>query len=174
MTAFRFCPSCTSPLVPDAGAVCLHCRACGFRHYREPKVSVIGRISHGNRLLLIQRAVEPGLGQWGFPGGFLNVDEMPAQALVREVQEETGVQIEVQALLDIFPMEGRGPGIPGLVLAYAAVCASDPDQARAGDDARCVRWCRHDQIPAPVAFRSTRRLLAQWQAQFGPEDAVCR
>lgn len=166
-SAIRFCPCCAAPLTDatQGEAPCRHCQACGFRYYREPKVSVIGRVQAGHRLLFIQRAVAPGVGQWGFPGGFLNVDEMPEEALIREVREETALAIEVRALLDIYPMEGRGSGIPGIVLAYDAACLDDPDAARAGDDAGQVLWCDGSRVPSPLAFASTRHLVARWQAE---------
>lgn len=167
LSAIRFCPCCAAPLTDagHGGAPCRRCQTCGFRYYREPKVSVIGRVQAGPRLLFIQRAVDPGLGQWGFPGGFLNVDEMPEDALIREVREETALAIEVRALLGVYPMEGRGAGIPGIVLAYDAACLDDPNAARAGDDAGQVLWCDRNQVPAPLAFASTRRLVARWQAE---------
>ena len=162
---YRYCPRCRKAMItagPNPGEY-RRCLQCGFRQYQEPKVGVIARVVHANRLLMIQRAVNPGRGAWGFPGGFLNVDEMPESALKREVGEETGLTIAVQKLLDIFPMEGRGPGIPGIVLAYGCDCLGNPDTIRAADDAMQARWCLPDQIPQPIAFESTGSLIRQWQ-----------
>ncbi len=168
LQAYKYCPQCRSDMrtVHQNPGTYKHCLHCGYRYYQEPKVSVIAHIVHSDRLLMIQRAVNPGLGAWGLPGGFLNVDEMPATALQREVMEETALTIAVERLLDIFPMEGRGPGIPGIVLAYGCVCQSDPASLRAGDDAMQARWCRVDQIPQPIAFASARTLIRQWQQQI--------
>ncbi len=164
----NYCPRCQTPLCTahESHVTYKHCAQCGYRHYQEPKVSVIARIVHAKRILLIQRAVNPNRGAWGFPGGFLNVNEMPITALQREVREETSLDIAVQTLLGIFPMEGRGPGIPGIVLAYACICLSDPEDLRPADDAQQARWCTTHQMPTPIAFTSTRELIQQWQQQL--------
>ncbi len=164
---FRYCPRCQVALVTKEQDQTTYkqCPHCGHRQYQEPKVSVVARIAHRNKLLLIQRAVNPRLGHWGFPGGFLNVNEMPEAALKREVREETSLTISVKALLEIFPMEGRGPGIPGIVLAYDCACLSNPESARAADDAKQVRWCGPGQIPVPIAFSSTQYMIQQWLRQ---------
>ncbi len=165
----RFCPQCATALAQDAeGSVSfLHCHGCGFRYYREPKVSVVARIEHGGRLLFIQRGVEPGLGKWCFPGGFLNFGETPEQALRRETREETSLDIQIQGILAVFPMEGRGPRVPGVVLAYAAFCLGDPEGVQAADDASDIRWCSPTEFPGPLAFRSTQALISDWVANQG-------
>ncbi len=160
----KFCPQCATALAHDGdGHVSfLHCHHCGFRYYREPKVSVVARIEHAGRLLFIQRGVEPGLGKWCFPGGFLNFGETPEQALQRETREETALDIQVKEILAVFPMEGRGPRVPGVVLAYAARCLDDPGRIQAADDATDIRWCRPAEFPRPLAFRSTHALISEW------------
>ena len=145
----------------------LLCDSCEFRFYREPKVSVLARIEHKGSLLFIKRAVEPGLGCWCFPGGFLNYGETPEQALKRETLEETALNIQVKGILAVFPMEGRGMPVPGIVLAYRALCLGNPNAARAGDDAADIRWCKPTDLPLPLAFQSTSNLITDW---LGKED----
>ncbi len=159
-----FCPQCATKLsqAAEAQVAYLHCRACGFRFYREPKVSVVARIEHAGQLLFIQRAIAPGLGQWCFPGGFLNFGETPEQALQRETREETSLEVGVGGILAVFPMEGRGTQVPGIVLAYAASCLGDPQSIQAADDAGDIRWCHPGNPPGPLAFRSTAQLIADW------------
>ncbi len=165
----KFCPQCATALAQTAeGHVSfLHCHHCGFRYYREPKVSVVARIEHEGRLLFIQRGIEPGLGKWCFPGGFLNFGETPEQALRRETREETALDIQVKEILAVFPMEGRGLQVPGIVLAYAALCLGDPRGIQAADDAVDIRWCSPAEFPLPLAFRSTQKLIADWIANRG-------
>lgn len=162
LEAYRFCPRCMAPLRSgrDGSVHYRFCPQCEFRIYAEPKVAVVARIERAGTVLLVRRAIEPGQGLWSLPGGFLNVDETPAQALRREVREETAVDIEPADLLGVFPMEGRGSGIPGIVLAYGAVCLSDPQTVLAGDDAADAQWCRPEHPPGPLAFAATRQLLA--------------
>jgi len=167
--SLKFCPQCATALAQTAERQVsfLHCRHCGFRYYKEPKVSVVARIEHEGRLLFVQRGIEPGLGKWCFPGGFLNFGETPEQALRRETREETALDIQVEAVLAVFPMEGRGPQVPGIVLAYAALCLGDPERIQAADDAADIRGCRPAEFPRPLAFRSTQKLIFDWIERRG-------
>lgn len=160
----NFCPKCGKSLVPSLDGLIsyLHCDSCEFRFYREPKVSVLARIENESCLLFILRAVDPGLGKWCFPGGFLNFGETPEEALKREVFEETALDIQIKKILAVFPMEGRGPEVPGIVLAYSAICLGNPNKVKAGDDAADLRWCKPTDIPQDLAFNSTSLLIADW------------
>jgi 8-oxo-dGTP diphosphatase len=132
-------------------------------------VAVIALITFENRVLLIQRGVDPAKGQWALPGGYMDAGEMPDLALQREVREEVGLAICVHHLLEIFPMAGPGVVNKGIVLAFAAtptdgsmaVLVSDDDVMDAG-------WFAPDELPRDLAFESTHKLLSQWrQAQRG-------
>lgn len=166
-TRLRYCPACAAPLeeAADGAVPYLDCPACDFRYYREPKVSVIARIEDRGRILFVQRGVEPGLGKWCLPGGFLNFGETPEQALGREVLEETGLAVRVGPILGAFPMEGRGPITPGVVLAFTARCVSNPKEALAGDDVVDLSWRGPRQVPHELAFSSTLALIREWQAE---------
>ena len=100
---YRFCPLCGTPLEtrwmfqrerPT-------CPACGFVHFRDPKVAVIGLVTWRNRVLLIRRGVDPMKGMWSLPGGYMDAGEMPANALVRELVEEVGLHVTVDRLVDM-------------------------------------------------------------------------
>src|SRR5690349_12959633 len=89
------------------------------------------------RLLLIQRGHEPALGRWSLPGGRLEPGETSAQAVVREVEEETGLVIEAGELLATIDLGHF------IVDDYAATVVGG--ELRAGDDAADVRWCTLDE-----------------------------
>jgi 8-oxo-dGTP diphosphatase len=89
------------------------------------------------RLLLIKRGHEPGAGLWSLPGGRIEPGETDTEALIRELAEETGLEIEAGHLLGTV----QRPGLPGTVIDirdYAATVIGGT--LRAGDDAADARW----------------------------------
>lgn len=84
------------------------------------------------RLLLIQRGHDPGRGQWSLPGGRVEAGETDHAAVVRELREETG--------LDVFPGELAGMVTRGPYEIYDYVCEVRGGQLRPGDDAADARW----------------------------------
>lgn len=165
---FIFCPYCGHELTPRRMFKQTRpaCPQCGFVHFRDPKVAVIGFVTLGGRLLLVQRGVEPAKGSWALPGGYMDAGELPEAALVRELQEEVGLTVRIDRLLEIFPMAGTGGHHTGIVLAYAATpdAAAGAAPLAADDDITAARWFAPHEVPADLAFESTRALLAEWAA----------
>jgi ADP-ribose pyrophosphatase YjhB (NUDIX family) len=90
------------------------------------------------RLLLIRRGHEPGRGLWSIPGGRVEAAETDAQALVREVREETGLAVTAGRLLGTVQRPGRA-GQPGFdIRDYAAEVTGGV--LAAGDDADDAQW----------------------------------
>ncbi|QLQ08261.1 MAG: NUDIX domain-containing protein [Anaerolineae bacterium] len=65
-----------------------HCPACGFIQFQNPKVAVAVLLTHGARVALVQRAVIPRIGAWALPAGFMDFDEQPSAAALRELYED--------------------------------------------------------------------------------------
>lgn len=163
---YQFCPLCGMRLEEQVAFHQLRsvCPACGFVHFRDPKVAVIGLVTWNDEVLLIQRGVDPMKGMWALPGGYMDAGEMPAEALARELREEVGLEIEINTLLDIFPMAGPGVLNSGIVIAYGAHLRRDEPPALVCDDDACdAGWFRRDQVPVDLAFESTRALIAKWR-----------
>lgn len=162
----RFCPHCTHPLETRLAfdrerSVC---PSCGFVHFRAPKVGVSVLAEMGKRVLLVRRAVEPGQGKWSLPSGFVEWDESPEQAVIRECAEETGLNLARVALEEVrhYADDFRGPGIN---LTYRGQVAGG--HLRPGDDAAEVQWFAADELPpaTALAFEGHRLILKRWQAQ---------
>jgi 8-oxo-dGTP diphosphatase len=92
------------------------------------------------RLLLVRRAHEPALGLWSLPGGRIEPGETAEQAAAREVREETGLSVEVGALLCTADLG------PYVVADFAATVVGGT--LRAGDDASDARWCTPEDVRA--------------------------
>ncbi|MCX7669721.1 MAG: NUDIX domain-containing protein, partial [Anaerolineae bacterium] len=150
--AFTYCPRCAAPLADEFifGRVRRRCRYCGFIQFRDPKVAVAGLISDGERVLLVRRAAVPRIGFWALPAGYMDADELPEEAVTREIAEETGIAIEVLGLLRIAALGGWHER-RGILLIYRGRPVGGTLRAR--DDVSEARWFAADEIPwAELAF----------------------
>lgn len=169
---FRYCPFCAEILV-DAlrfNAVRPACISCGFVQFHDPKVAVIALVHERDKVLLVQRAVDPAKGKWSLPGGYMDAGEMPREALLRELREEVGLSPQIGALIDIFPMvNGDGDRI-GIVLAFRAQAADYTEIPFVADDAQDAGWYGPQELPLELAFDSTRDLLQEWKTALQDSD----
>lgn len=111
------------------------------------------------RLLLIKRGHEPGAGLWSLPGGRIEPDETDAEALVREMLEETGLTVEPGRLLG----RVRWPGLGGDVIDirdYAAAVIGGT--LRAGDDAADARWVCREDLGTLAVTEGLLEVLTEW------------
>jgi len=95
----KFCSQCGASLSyripPGDDRARFICGECGTVHYENPKV-VVGCIPvWEDRILLCRRAIEPGLGKWTLPAGYLENGETAEQGAVRETYEEAGARVEI-------------------------------------------------------------------------------
>ena len=99
----NFCSQCGKAVelrIPAGDHVQRHvCPACGTVHYRNPKV-IVGCVPEweDGRVLMCRRAIEPRLGRWTFPAGFLEMAETSGQGAAREAIEEAHAEVEVGEL----------------------------------------------------------------------------
>ncbi len=166
---YRYCPQCATPLVREMRFDQMRpvCPRCGFVHFQDPKVAVIGLVTHRGRVLLVRRAVDPGKGQWSLPGGYMDAGEMPHQALERELQEEVNLEVQVQELLGIYPLIDYTGERVGIVLAFRAHPRGSTQLHQGTDDVDAAGWFGPQELPTALAFQSTRELLREW-AQGAP------
>ncbi len=115
-------------------------------------------IVRNGKVLLVRRAGEPFRGCCDIPGGFCEADEHPADAAIREVREETGLQIELTGLLGIWidHYEGRTT----LNVHYLAWPLSQ--RIVLGSDADGAAWFAPDALPEHIAFKNTALALTAW------------
>ncbi|MBO67965.1 MAG: NUDIX hydrolase [Acidiferrobacteraceae bacterium] len=102
----KYCGNCGSTvnlLIPDGDNLPRHvCTECGMIHYQNPKI-VAGCIPEWqSQILLCRRAIEPRLGLWTIPAGFMENGETLQQAAQRETYEEACADVDIKGLYSIF------------------------------------------------------------------------
>lgn len=141
------------------------CSRCGHVHFVEPRVGVGALVVSGGRILLVRRGMPPERGKWAVPAGYLDHGVDPREQVRAEVQEETGLTVDVGRLLEVFysPPEQAGAG---LFLLYRAELVGG--ELMAGDDAEEAAFFALDALPA-VAFESTRAALGEFARELVAE-----
>ena len=152
---YRFCPVCAGRLesrqLKPGDPARLVCSACGFVYYLDPKIAVgtVIRADDG-RIVLVRRAIEPGYGLWVFPGGYVDRGEEITAAALREAKEESGLDVQLDGLINLYSYAGRTP----IIVVYAAtilggeLCGDDECLDAALFEAEAIPW-------GELAFRST-------------------
>ena len=129
--------------------------------YPRPALTVdcviFGFNGSGLEVLLIQRGIEPFIGHWALPGGFVEENENLEDAARRELAEETGLGNVFLEQLFTFGKPGRDPRGHVVSIAYYALVRPEQHPAKGDSDAREARWFPVGQLP-PLAFDHTEIL----------------
>jgi ADP-ribose pyrophosphatase YjhB (NUDIX family) len=155
---WKVCPRCGHELeLRDR----LHraCPACGSEYWANSAPAVQGVLERDGRVLLAKRAIEPRLGHWDLPGGFLEEGEDALDGLRREFREETGLDVSPAGWLGAF----LDPYQNYFVLGLTWVVHADGEPI-AADDVAELRWFGRDELPDEMAFASQERVLRAWAA----------
>lgn len=157
----KYCSNCGATVafrVPPGDSLPRHvCDQCGSIHYVNPKM-VVGAIPEWeDRILLCRRAIEPRLGLWTLPAGFMENEETTAEAAARETLEEACARIEVGDLFTLIDV----PQISQVHMLYRARLL-DLD-FRPGVESLEVALFAEDEIPwQEIAFRSVALTLRHY------------
>jgi ADP-ribose pyrophosphatase YjhB (NUDIX family) len=132
------------------------------REYPErPIIGVGGVVISDGRVLLVRRGSPPLQGQWSIPGGILEVGETVIEGVRRELAEETGIDVRVRTLIEVFERIDRDPsGNPQyhfVVLDY--LCEMVRGTARAGSDVTQVAWAAPSEFEKYALTEIARRVI---------------
>ena len=168
-TSLNFCSRCGASLrfgsIPGEDRQRLSCGACGHIAYVNPRLVVTAfPITDAGEIVLIRRGIEPGLGDWAQPGGFLEVDETVHEAAIRETLEETGLLVEPGELIGLYTRLEAAV----VTLAFEArIVGGTPAPT---PEATEIRAYAPDAIPwTRLAFRTTTWALRDWIDRRRPD-----
>lgn len=136
----------------------LTCRDCGFIDYENPKIVVIAVAVHGDRFLLARRAIEPRVGFWTIPGGFMEKGETLQEGAARETREEAGAEVDVGSLIAIY----QTPDKKNVMMIFRAEMKTpNLNPGPESLEAKLFRW---DEIPwNDLAFPMVKEALETYQ-----------
>ncbi len=157
----KFCSSCGARVgfrIPPGDSLPRHvCDRCGSVHYQNPKIVVGALPEWEGRILLCRRAIEPRLGKWTLPAGFMENDETTAQGAIRETLEEACARIEIGDLYTLIDV----PHFGQVHIVYRARLL-DLDFGP-GDESLEVALFGEDEIPwDEIAFRTIALTLRHY------------
>jgi len=138
------------------------CVCCGFVYFPGPKLVAGCLVIDSGRVLLLRRGIEPQIGKWTFPGGYVDLGESPAKAALRETREEVGLQVEIERVLGVYTDPAHP--IAAVVVYIAKPGIKEPSVT---DEATEVRYFAPPDIPwHEIAFPTTRDALRDWLAEL--------
>jgi len=164
--AGHFCVNCGAPLITKLIEGREHevCPNDSFVLWHDPKVATAVVVETAGGVVLGRRAIEPGRGLWCLPGGFVNDDEDPAAAAVRECLEEIGARIELTQLIGTYHVpKTTASSIIGIAYRGRLV---DGETMNAGPEMLEVRVFTPDALPQ-IAFPSHQEVLARYAGERG-------
>ena len=134
-----------------AGGVAIDCGMALLDDRRYPQRPIIGvgaLILKRDRILMAQRGKQPLMGWWSLPGGALETGESLAEAVRREVREETGLDIRPLGVLEIFEriMRDAAGAVEYHYVLIDYMCRAIGGTLAAGDDVCAVEWVRRRDL----------------------------
>lgn len=162
---FRFCPRCGGALaqrmVKTNEPKRLVCQICSFIFYQDPKVVAGTVFMLDGGIVLLKRGVEPALGKWVFPGGYVDRGESVREAAVRETKEECQLDVKLGSLLNVYSY----PRSPNVIVVYTAEVVGG--ELAAADESLEARIFSPKEMPwNDLAFDSTKDALNDYISSY--------
>ncbi|MCH8054768.1 MAG: NUDIX hydrolase [Deltaproteobacteria bacterium] len=158
---YRFCPCCGGELerrkIKANEPARLVCQKCSFIFYIDPKVVAGTIFSIDDHVVLLRRGVEPAIGKWVFPGGYVDRGESVRDAAIRETKEESNLDVRLRSLINVYSY----PHSPNVIVVYAAEIVGG--ELSAADESLEAQTFGASQIPwEELAFPSTKDALRDY------------
>ena len=161
----RFCPKCGDNLsrrrLESEDRDRLVCNTCRFILYENPKVVAGVLPIKSGSVVLLRRGIQPRIGTWTFPSGFMELNESIEDAAVRETKEETNLEVANLTLLNVYSRVTAGLVV---VVYMADVLGGAPSLGR---ETLEIAEFSPSQIPwSDLAFDTTRWALEEWHKRL--------
>ena len=142
-TTIKFCDQCGSSLATRSidRIQRFYCKRCDRIVYMDPKIAAVALVRKENLLLLVKRAIEPHIGKWSLPSGYVDRGENVESSAIREVKEETNLNVTIEKL------QGLYSGIGPVVLAVYQATASDDTDPIPNHETLAVDWFDINNLP---------------------------
>ncbi len=158
----KFCQNCGTALELRImeGRPRAYCTACQRVQYAQLKVGAGALFERAGRLLLLRRAAAPFRNYWNLPAGYVEADESPAEAVVREVYEETGLRVVAKKLVDIYYFDDDPRG-NGILIVYA--CVSTGGTLKESHESVTATFFAPELVPTKLAGGGHGQAITAWQ-----------
>lgn len=159
----KYCPYCRTPVIrePEKGTFRDYCPQCKSFFYDNPLPVASAMVVENRRAVLVKRKYKPYKNRWCLPSGFAESGESIADAAIRELEEETGLQGKVLGLVDV---ESVANYFYGDLLFLTFEIERIGGELAAGDDASQVRYFAIDKLPK-LAFSANRKAVQEYIKQ---------
>lgn len=152
MIVYNFCPKCGNAIDKNQGLP--HCAVCNITYYHNAKPCASVLPIKDGKVLLAKRGREPYKGAYDIIGGFMEADELPEAAAIREAKEETGLDIKITKLLGMYSDVYGSDGDHTLNIHYIGEVIGG--RMKPMDDVAELKWFTISEVPTNVGFQNTR------------------
>jgi NADH pyrophosphatase NudC (nudix superfamily) len=168
---YSFCPNCTSRM----GLTSIEnrdrpvCPNCGLIQFRNPSPAVAVLVVSENRFLLGKRLAGVSQGKWATPSGYIEYEEDFLTTGIREVREETGLEIKIDAILNVASSFISPSSHFFSVYLLASVIGGE---LRSGDDFSEAQWFEFGGLLPELAFEEDAHMIARYASNNFPRLPV--
>lgn len=161
---YKFCPNCKSELemklIDDLTR--LSCPNCCFIFWNNPKPVVSILLHKDGKILMLQRASKILNDYWVLPGGFMNYEERPEEAILREAKEEIGEEVKIEGLIGVYRIDNDPRGVHIDIIYHGK---SNGNVMLSNED---KKWGYFDpkHLPKQIAYKH-RRAIKDWMVKSG-------
>jgi len=161
MNYYKYCSYCgeKNDYGQIDGNTRYHCPNCKTIHYENPKPTATLICPRGDSILLGRRAFDPGKGEWGLPGGFMELKETLFEAAQRELKEETNLDGKPTRILGTCSHYGSIFG--DILLIGLEVKIKNWDYIKAGDDVSELKLFPINSLPK-LAFDCHQKIVSYY------------